>query len=392
MTAIRKALGAAMVSATLATLLSTAHPAHAQAQASDTQKVGFLMPLTGGSGKLGQMMMEGATLAVEEINASGGAGGKPITLIPEDSQGVAKLAIDGFRKLSDIDRANFIVTGWTAAVVAIAPLAEQSQTYLFSASTASPAVRSISKYFQSAWMFDDETVKLILPYAKKQLGVEKLAVMTVISDLGTALRDSVKSEWQRLGGKLVSDESHQQVETNFRPILMKILSASPDAIYITSSNGKQSAHIVRQARELGYKGIFLSYGAFEDPEILTIGDKADGCYYSSPAYDVTNGNAATRRFAEKFEKKYGRLPNVHQANHYDLMFMYKAAADALVSEKKLITGANLREYFVTNMPTYSGVSGFYKFNYRDGSVLRSSFIKTIKDGKFLKVADLDGSL
>ena len=38
-------------------------------------KVGFLMPLTGGAGRLGQMMLEGAQLAVEEVNLSGGVAG-----------------------------------------------------------------------------------------------------------------------------------------------------------------------------------------------------------------------------------------------------------------------------------------------------------------------------
>ncbi len=367
----------------------TGFSASALAQSADVQKIGFLMPLTGGSGKLGQMMMEGSSVAVEEINGAGGAGGKRIALDPEDSQALAQQGIDGFRKLTDIDKVNFIITGWTSVVMAVAPLAERTKTYLLSASTASPAVRGVSPYFQSTWMFDDETVKLILPYAKSKLKVKRLAVMTVMTDLGTTLRDAVKQDWERLGGTLVSDESHQQEETNFRPTMIKMLAANPDAIYLTTSNGKQTAQIVRQARELGYKGIFLSYGAMEDPELLAIGDKAEGCYYSSPAYDPAGTNPATRHFVDLFKKKYGRVPNVHQANHYDLIQMYKVAADALAKQNKPITGAALREYFVGNMPTYHGASGDYRFNYKDGSVLRSSIVKTIKNGKFIRLDNLD---
>jgi len=361
----------------------------ASAQSANVQKIGFLIPLTGGSGKLGQVLMEGSTVAIDEINATGGAGGKRLVLVPEDSQGLAKQGMDGIRKLIDIDEATFIITGWTAVVMAIAPLAEQSNVYLISASTASPAVRGVSPHFQSTWMFDDETVKLILPYAKSKLKVQKLAVMTVMTDLGTSLRDAVKRDWERLGGTLVGDEAHQQGETNFRPAMIKMLTTNPDAIYLTTSNGKQSAQMVRQARELGYKGIFLSFGAIEDPEMLTIGSKAEGAYYSAPAYDPDSPHPTSRHFVELFKKKYDRVPNVHQANHYDLIHMYKNAADALVKQNKPITGANLRAYFVANMPEYRGASGGYRFNYKDGSVLRSSIVKTIKDGKFLKVADLD---
>jgi len=333
--------------------------------------------------------MEGATLAVDEINAAGGVAGKRVTLIAEDSQALAKQGIDGFRKLVDIDRTDIIITGWTAVVVAIAPLAERSKTYLLSASTASPSVRGVSPYFQASWMFDDETVKLLLPYAKNTLKIQRLAVLTVVSDLGISLTASARNEWKKNDGALVAEESHQLAETNFRPTLLKLLGNKPDAVYLTSSNGKQLAQIIRQARDLGYKGAFISHGWFEDPELLTIGDHAEGSYYTSPAYDPAGGDPQTKRFVESFQKRYQRVPNVHQANHYDLIYLYKTAAEGLAKQGKPVTGSGLREYVVANLGQYRGASGRYVFNFTDGSVRRSSIIKTVKGGKFVKIGDLD---
>jgi branched-chain amino acid transport system substrate-binding protein len=364
-------------------------PGIASAQASrEPRRIGFLMPLTGGSGKLGQMMLEGATVGVDEINAGSGAGGRLIELVQEDSQALAQQAIAGFRKLVDVNKTDVIFTGWTAVVSAIAPLASESKVMLVSASTASPAVRGISPFFQSTWMFDDETVKLILPYAKDKLKVKSLAVLTVVSDLGTALAQAVKADWTRIGEQIVAEDVHQPAEANFRPILIKLLGAKPDAIYLTSSNGKQLAQIVRQAREIGYKGIFLSYGAFEDPEVLTLGTQADGCYYSSPSYDAANPGPTGRKFVDAFQKKYSRLPNVHQANHYDLVLLYGAVADGLAKQNKALTGASFRDYLSATMPQYQGAAGAYKFNFKDGSVLRSSIVKVVRDGKFTKLDDL----
>ena len=138
-----------------AAVVGSRHRAIAQTQ---PLKIGFLMPLTGGAGRLGQMMLEGSQLALEEINAAGGITGRKLELITEDSQALARNGIDGFRKLVDVDGVPIIITGWTTVSVAIAPLATQSKTYLISGSTASPAVRSISPYFQSTWMYDDESV------------------------------------------------------------------------------------------------------------------------------------------------------------------------------------------------------------------------------------------
>lgn len=363
-------------------------PGLAGAQAREARRIGFLMPLTGGSGKLGQMMLEGAALAVEELNAGGGAAGRPVELIQEDSQGIAQHAIAGFRKLVDVDKADVVFTGWTSVVAAIAPLATEAKVMLLSASTASPAVRGISPYFQSTWMFDDETVKLILPYAKEKLGVKSLGILTVVSDLGTALAKAVKSDWTRIGGTVAAEDVHQQGEANFRPILMKMLNAKPDAVYLTSSNGKQLAQIVRQGRELGYKGIFLSFGAFEDPEVLALGAQADGCYYSSPSFDATAPGENGRAFVEAFRRKHGRLPNVHQANHYDLVRIYAEVAEGMARRNKPLNGANFRDYMASSMPEYRGAAGDYRFNYKDGSVLRSSIVKVVRDGKFTKLGDL----
>jgi branched-chain amino acid transport system substrate-binding protein len=360
--------------------------AFAQGAAAETYKIGFLMPLTGGSGKLGQMMLEGAQLAVEEINS---AGKQKIELIAEDSQALAKNGIDGFRKLVDVDRVPFIITGWTSVAVAIAPLATTSKTYLLSASSASPALRAVSPYFQSTWMFDDETVKLILPYAADQLKISRLGILTEVSDLGAALSESIKREWKRLGKEITVEESFQAKETNFRPSLLKILATKPDAIYTTSSNGKLSAQVVRQARDLGYEGSFLSYGAFEDPEVLAIGQKAEKCFYTSPAFDAASGSDATKSFVDKFTKKFGRPPNVHQANHYDLIDMFSKVSANLARASKPVTGESFRDEFAANFATYAGAGGGYRFDFKDGSVRRSTVVKTIKDGAFVKVASLD---
>jgi branched-chain amino acid transport system substrate-binding protein len=356
----------------------------------DPYKLGFLMPLTGGPGKMGTMMMEGSTLAVEQINNAGGIAGRRLVLVPEDSQGLAKQGVDGIRKLMDVDKVDTIITGYTAVVMAVAPIAEQSKTFLLSGSTASSAVRGVSPFFQNVWPFEEDQVNMMLGYAKSNLKVQRIAVMTVVSDLGTSLGAAVKKEWTALGGTVAADETHQQTEANFRATMLKVLSTKPDAIYLTTSNDKQASQIVRQARELGYKGVFLSFGALEAPEMLTIGRQADGCYFTSAAYDPAGDNAATKQFVDAFKKRFdGKLPNIHHANHYDLVQMYKLAADALVKQGKPVNGANIRDSFRTHVAEYRGAGGRYRFNFKDGSARRSVIVKTISDGKFVKVADLE---
>lgn len=352
-------------------------------------KLGFLIALTGAGGQLGQLMMQGAMHAIDEINAAGGVEGRQLVLVPEDSRGLARQGLDGLRKLIDIERVEVIITGWTPVVVAVAPVAERQKALLISASTATPAVRGLSRYFQSTWMYDDASVDVILPYAFDELGARQLALFTVQNDLGQALAGPVKDTWNRIGGKMVAEELHQAAETNFRPSLIRMLHRKPDAIYITTSFGHQAAQIIRQARELGYDGIFVSNGYVEAPEVLALGDRANGTYFASANYDPSSDRELTARFAKSFEAKHGVVPNMHQANHYDIVYMYKAAAEALMKAGKPVTGENVRDFLESSMPTYSGAAGDYDFNYEDGSVVRSMIIKTMKDGKAISLGPVN---
>jgi len=351
-------------------------------------KVGFLMPLTGSAGKIGNWMLDGSRVAVEEINKNGGISGRPIELVLEDTQAQAKLGVDGFRKLVDVNNSPVIITGFTAVTMAIAPLSEQSKTYLLTASTASPVVRGVSKYLQSTWMFEDEGVRLILPYAKAQLGVKRLAVMTLVSDLGKSLSDAVKKQWAAQGEQLVGEETHQAMEPNFRPSLLKLLTTRPDAIYITNSTGKESAQIIKQSRDLGYKGAFLSFGALESPEVAHLGDVAENSFYTVPNYDPQSGNAKTQAFIASFKEKMKREPGVHEANHYDVIYLIKQVSEDVIKGGGTLNGETFRDQFQKKYGTFDGAASKYQFDFSDGSVLRATILKTVKGGNFVKVADL----
>lgn len=373
-----------------ALLLFSGAPAAAQGRGPDhpeSYKIGYLMPLTGGYGKNGNLWLQAVNLAVEEINGQGGVNGRPIKVILEDSRGLAKEGVDGFQKLVDVDGVKFIITGFTAVAIAIAPLSKNTKTFMLSASTASPALRGISPYFFSGWMYDDETIKLLLPYAKRKLGINRLAVMTVMTDLGTGLSAAAKKVWAEVGGEFVGEGTHQLDAINFRPTLIKLLAQKPDAIYITTS-AKEAALIVKQARDLGFKGAFLSYGALEQPDILAIADKAEGSYYSAPVFDPASDDRRMKAFEAAFKKKYHDAPNLHHANHYDLVQMFKLIVEDVYKQGKPYSGEALRDAFRRNVREYRGTSGSYRFNLDDGSVLRPSILKTVKDGKFVKVDTL----
>src|ERR1700752_2015692 len=81
--------------------LALAAPAHAQKPV----KIGVLTPLSppGDSGA-GQLILRGAKMGAEELNARGGIlGGRKVELVIEDDSGTPEKGVAGFRKLASQD-------------------------------------------------------------------------------------------------------------------------------------------------------------------------------------------------------------------------------------------------------------------------------------------------
>jgi ABC-type branched-subunit amino acid transport system substrate-binding protein len=66
----------------------------------DTIKVGMVVSVTGSGADSGKYALTGARIALERVNKSGGALGKPIELIPEDDQTTNPGAVLAFSKLA----------------------------------------------------------------------------------------------------------------------------------------------------------------------------------------------------------------------------------------------------------------------------------------------------
>ena len=88
-----------------------------RALAAEPVKIGFDDTLTGTYAANGQNTLIGCQLAVEQINASGGILGRPVTLLVEDStSGDAGTAVQKARKLIDRDRVSFIIGNVNSAL------------------------------------------------------------------------------------------------------------------------------------------------------------------------------------------------------------------------------------------------------------------------------------
>src|SRR5262245_37457217 len=78
------------------------------AYAADPIKVGVVTPLSGSYAPIGKQVRWGAGLAVKEINAGGGANGRPFELLFEDEEANPPVAVRKSEKLLQQDKVDLL--------------------------------------------------------------------------------------------------------------------------------------------------------------------------------------------------------------------------------------------------------------------------------------------
>src|SRR5436190_911527 len=158
-------------------------------QAQDTIKVGEFASLTGKEATFGQSSHEGTQLAIEELNAKGGALGKKYELLTEDDESKAGQPATVVRKL--ISRDNVVaILGEVASSRSLeaAPICQENKIPMISPSSTNPKVTETGDYIFRVCFIDPFQGTVMANFASKTLKAKKIAVFTdVKSDYSKGL-------------------------------------------------------------------------------------------------------------------------------------------------------------------------------------------------------------
>lgn len=77
----------------------------------------------------------------------------------------------------------------------------------------------------------------------------------------------MNKEIERLGGKIVREETHMEGDKDMTAQLTKIIADKPDLIWV-SNVYPEAATIIRQGRGLGYTGLIKKSDGAYSPELI----------------------------------------------------------------------------------------------------------------------------
>ncbi len=233
--------------------------------AKEPVKIGFSMALTGplaGGGKQALVAME---MWRDDINAKGGILGRPVKLIYYDDQTKASNVPGIYAKLLDVDKVDFIVSGYGTNLIAPAMPIAKSRDIIFMGLFGMNNNKKWKhdKYFQILPSGPDPAVDFSRAWFDTimQLSPKPKSIAFVAADAEFArnLKDGAVTNAKRLGMKIVYNRNFKPGTPDFTPIMRAINATNPDVIYVACYPGG-AAGMTRAVSEVGTKAAAFGGG------------------------------------------------------------------------------------------------------------------------------------
>jgi branched-chain amino acid transport system substrate-binding protein len=332
------------------------------AWASDTIKVGVVLPLTGKLAKFGEIENKSFLLAVDEINAAGGVKGKKIELIIEDTTGKPDVGRSAIEKLITQDKVVMVGGGYSSSVTWATIAVAQQQKVPFLVNTG-----SADKITEQGW----EYIFRLNPPVSEYPGalatflqevakdVKSVAILHENSLFGQSGSKKFVKQCETLGLEVMMKEGYEAGAVDFKPLLVKVKAKKPDMIYMISYIMDASL-LMRQAKELNLiPKVFVGGAAgFTLPEFQKNAGKATEFVYSATLWTPSVPYPGAKEYYDKYMEKYNSPTEYHGAEAYAAMYVI---ADAL-KRAKTLTPADMRDALAgTDMMTAFGPVKFVSY-------------------------------
>lgn len=341
----------------------------------ETIKIGFNVPLTGFAAADGKSALNGAELAVEQANAEGGINGNKIELVVYDDQASPKEAVPIAQKLIEKDGVIAAISGsYSGSTRAAAGVFQEAGVPYIAAYAVHPDITRAGNYvFRTSFVGEVQGragAKLI----GDTLGAKRVVLITLKNDFGKSLAAGLKEAAGNYGINIVSEYEYSIKDRQFGPIVSKVKSDNPDAIY-ASGYFFTAGPLVSQLRAAGITVPVIGQEGYDSQKFIEIaGAAAEGTIITT-SLNRDSTSVETINFIREFEKRTGRKSDMVAASAHTAVKVIVAAMRKAGTSSK----SALRDAIAATSLTAS--TGNISFNAL-GEVRKDVQVQVVKDGNW----------
>ncbi|MFT5630052.1 MAG: branched-chain amino acid transport system substrate-binding protein [Gammaproteobacteria bacterium] len=335
--------------------------------------IGFNVPLTGFAASDGESARNGALLAVEQINAAGGVNGDMLELVIYDDQASPKESVPIAQRLIEKDEVVAAISGsYSGATRAAAGIFQESGIPYISAYAIHPDITRAGDYvFRTSFVGEVQGragAKLI----GETLGLKRVVVITLQNDFGQSLAAGFKEKAEEFGIEVVAEYEYSIKDRQFGPIVSKVRSDNPDAIY-ASGYFFTAGPLVSQLRAAGIDVPVIGQEGYDSQKFIDIAGPASEGTIITTSLDRDSTAPETIDFIAAFEEMSGQKSDMVAASAHTAVHVL---ANALAASGD---GTSLRDAIAAT--DFTASTGRISFNAL-GEVEKAVQVQIVRDGQW----------
>ena len=351
---------------------------------SNAFKLGSIGPLTGDAAVYGQSVINGAKIAVDEINASNSA--IKFEFKGEDDEADGEKSGNAYNTLMDWGMQVLVGPTSTGASITVSDLANADRTFMLTPSASSTdVINGKDNVFQVCFTDPNQGVGSADYMAENYAGAKVAVIYKNDDAYSQGIRDTFVKEAEVKGLEVVYEGTFTTAtETDFSVQLTAAQAAGADMVFLPIYYTPASV-IFKQANDMGYAPTFFGVDGMDG--ILTIQgfdtSLAEGVMLLTPfAADATDKR--TKNFVKAYEAAYGETPTQFAADAYDGVYIVKAALEAAGCTADM-SSADICEAILDVFTTISvdGLTGQGMTWDASGEVSKDPMAVVIKDGAYV---------
>ncbi|KYC41220.1 branched-chain amino acid ABC transporter substrate-binding protein [Scytonema hofmannii PCC 7110] len=301
--------------------------------------IGIAFAQTSNVALLGQEGVAGAKIAEKYFNDKGGVNGTPIKLVFQDTSGDEAGAINAFQTLINKNKVVGIV-GPTLSQQAFAadPFAEKSKVPVIGASNTAKGVPEIGDYVARV----SAPVSIVAPNSvkaalKQNPNIKKVAVFFAQNDVFSKSETEIFQKTVKDQGlEIITVQKFQTTDTDFQAQATNGINLKPDLIII-SGLAADGGNLIRQLRELGYKGLIIAGNGLNTGKVFAVCQAFCDGVIIAQAYSPEYSGQVNKEFRAAYLKQYNEEPPQFSGQAFAAVQVYVEALKSLDKKSKIGT-------------------------------------------------------
>jgi branched-chain amino acid transport system substrate-binding protein len=362
-----------------------------------TIKIGFNIPLTGDSPKVGEGARYAAELILKEINGAGGLDVKGtrynLQFVYVDNELKPESAVQSAIRLIESDKVLAIVgpCGSGRAIPA-GQITNENRTPMVSPWATNPAVTLNRPFVFRACILDPVQAPAAVKFAKTQFpAASKAAILyNLDDDYSKTLAELFRDNWTVVNGagSVTNFESFGQKDQDFSVQLTRIINSGAQLLYLPDYYN-HVALIVPQAKDLGWgdKPV-LGSDSWGSADLVSLSKGSVTGYYFTTHYAAAGAVGKTKEFIDQYKAAYGYTPDDVAALSYDSTRIILQAIQTAGLSGDLAKDRDAIRAAIAAMVDFDGITGKMTFDANGDPAKPAVVVRVNEAGEFEYVTSL----